>query len=198
MKFALDAGDDSISSNFLNTSAGKQLTQKVNKESGKDSCSPSLSLKQRVIAFAVCTVLGILFVFDKYRSYHKFVVIRHALLCDYWQHFQIRSPLFIRYYSIALRVMTCFITCVNRSFFLSGPLNQLKKMFQKKRRLTSIVFLASIVMTLVSALMFKNAWLVLLFMILQYTSFFWYSLSYIPYGRNIFCKCFKNCFNRQQ
>ena len=58
MKFALDNGDDSIGSSILNNSIGKKLTQKVNKESGKDSCCPSLTLKQRVIGYAVCTVLG--------------------------------------------------------------------------------------------------------------------------------------------
>ena len=58
MKFALDAGEDSISSNFLNNSVGKKLTSKVNKETGKNSCCPSLTLKQRIIGYAVCTILG--------------------------------------------------------------------------------------------------------------------------------------------
>ena len=36
----------------------KKISGKVNKESGKNSCCPSLTLKQRIIGFAVCTCLG--------------------------------------------------------------------------------------------------------------------------------------------
>jgi 1,4-dihydroxy-2-naphthoate octaprenyltransferase len=64
-------------------------------------------------------------------------------------------------------------------------------MFKRKRIITTIVFLLSIVMTLVSAIVIKKPILVIIFILIQYCAYFWYSLSYIPYGRDIFCKCFK-------
>jgi hypothetical protein len=51
------AGSDSFRS-LKNTSLGKKLTAKVDKESGKDSLCPALPLKTRIIGFAVCCVLG--------------------------------------------------------------------------------------------------------------------------------------------
>lgn len=64
-------------------------------------------------------------------------------------------------------------------------------MFLRKRIIVTLVFLASIVMTLVSAIVIKKPILVLVFVIIQYCSYFWYCLSYIPYGREAICKCFK-------
>lgn len=67
----------------------------------------------------------------------------------------------------------------------------MKRMFEKKRIFVTIVFLAAIAMTLVSAFVFKRALLVLIFIIIQYCAWFWYTLTYIPYGRKIACECFK-------
>lgn len=59
MHFALDNGEDSISSNALiGKNLEKQISGRVNKETGKDSCCPSLTLKHRIIGYAVCTGLG--------------------------------------------------------------------------------------------------------------------------------------------
>jgi hypothetical protein len=69
-------------------------------------------------------------------------------------------------------------------------------MFHKKRIIVTIVFLSAIVMTLLMAIWLKNAWLTLLFIIIQYCSHFWYSLSYIPYGRTAVIAAFKRCVGR--
>lgn len=45
--------------------------------------------------------------------------------------------------------------CSFRTFFLVGPMNQLKKMFDPSRLIATIVFLGAIVMTLVSALVVR-------------------------------------------
>lgn len=70
-------------------------------------------------------------------------------------------------------------------------------MFEKKRIIVTIVFLASIAMTLVSAFVFKRAVLVLVFIIIQYCAWFWYTLSYIPYGRTMACACFKKMTSKE-
>lgn len=52
-----DTSSSSIGS-LLNTSMGKKVADKVNSESAKNSCCPSMTIKQRVIGFGVCTGLG--------------------------------------------------------------------------------------------------------------------------------------------
>ena len=80
MKFNFGkTNDDEMGSNFI----GKAVTSAANKASGqedpKDSLCPSLTLKQRIIGFAVCTGLGKQFImlllwlyllFALYRIYH--------------------------------------------------------------------------------------------------------------------------------
>ncbi|KAL5287945.1 SFT2D2 family protein [Megaselia abdita] len=74
--------------------------------------------------------------------------------------------------------------------FLMGPVNQLKKMFASTRIIATIVVLVSIVLTLVCALVFHKPGLVLLMIIVQSLAMTWYSLSYIPYARDLVKKTF--------
>ncbi|CAF0944505.1 unnamed protein product [Adineta steineri] len=69
------------------------------------------------------------------------------------------------------------------TIFLMGPMKQLKKMFDSSRLIATIVFLASIVMTLISALVIKSGILVLIFVIVQFLALGWYTISYIPFAR---------------
>ncbi|CDW89017.1 UNKNOWN [Stylonychia lemnae] len=147
---------DSIGSSFLGSSFGQKVAGSIVDKSGTKSCCPSLTLKQRIIGFGVCTGLV------------SGNIARFAIPYTFGTLLSLAG-----------------------SFFLSGPLNQLKKMFLRKRIIVTLVFIASIIMTLVSAIAIKKPILVIVFVILQYGSYFWYSLSYIPYGREIFCKCFK-------
>jgi uncharacterized membrane protein YccF (DUF307 family) len=70
-------------------------------------------------------------------------------------------------------------------------------MFEKKRIVVTLVFLGAVAMTLISAFVFKRAVLVLVFILIQYAAWFWYSLSYVPYGRKMACVCFKKATNRE-
>eukprot|EP00347_Sterkiella_histriomuscorum_P010284 403376892 len=149
---------DSIGSSFLDSSFGRKVSTSIVDKSGTKSCCPSLTLKQRVIGYGICTGLG--------------NVTRFAI------------P-----YTFGTILSFC------GSFFLSGPLNQLKRMFLRKRIIVTLVCITSIIMTLISAMVIKKPLLVLLFVLIQYCSYFWYSLSYIPYGREIVCKCFKRKVN---
>ena len=83
------------------------------------------------------------------------------------------------------------------TFFLIGPMRQLKLMCKKTRIVASIICLFCIVFTLVYALTFYDGdyvghviimWILI---ILQYVSMFWYILSYIPFARTICAKCCK-------
>jgi hypothetical protein len=73
-----------------------------------------------------------------------------------------------------------------------GPLRQFKKMFQKTRVLATVIYLLSIVATLVCAFTTTSALLVFTCVVVQFLALFWYSLSYIPYGRDIATSCCKS------
>ncbi|UJR10311.1 hypothetical protein I4U23_014517 [Adineta vaga] len=81
------------------------------------------------------------------------------------------------------------IFSLGSTFFLMGPMNQLKKMFDSSRFIATIIFLICVVMTLVSAIAIKISILVLLFVILQMLALLWYTLSYIPYARDAIKTC---------
>jgi Got1/Sft2-like family len=75
------------------------------------------------------------------------------------------------------------------SFFLSGPAAQWRKMWHEKRRGTTLVYLTSLVVTLLVALVpFPSrpakGLLLLVLMLVQYGSITWYCLSYIPFAQD--------------
>ncbi|KAF9971861.1 hypothetical protein BGZ65_010167 [Modicella reniformis] len=79
--------------------------------------------------------------------------------------------------------------------FLIGPAKQLKTMFAPVRMVASIVFLSMIVITLVVAFTLKLALLCLILCIVQALALFWYSASYIPYGRAAIKKVVGGCID---
>ncbi|XP_028323804.1 vesicle transport protein SFT2B-like isoform X2 [Gouania willdenowi] len=71
------------------------------------------------------------------------------------------------------------VCALGSTMFLIGPWKQLKSMCAKER------FFATIIM------LWKNKGLALLFCLLQFIAFTWYSLSYIPFIRDAIIKLFK-------
>jgi len=67
--------------------------------------------------------------------------------------------------------------------FLIGFFRQLKLMFKPVRIVASVVFIASIALVLVGAFALKSGILSLVFVIIEYLAYTWYTLSYIPYAR---------------
>jgi len=67
--------------------------------------------------------------------------------------------------------------------FLIGFFKQLKLMFKPVRIIASIVFLASIGLVFVGAFVLRNEVLCIVFVIIEYLAYTWYTLSYIPYAR---------------
>jgi len=74
--------------------------------------------------------------------------------------------------------------------FLIGFSKQLKLMFKPVRVVAAIVFLAMIVMIFISAFLLSNGTLCIIFVVLEYLAFLWYTLSYIPYARTAVLKVF--------
>eukprot|EP00808_Paulinella_micropora_P002812 g75786.t1 len=81
------------------------------------------------------------------------------------------------------------------TLFLWGPCAQLRKMMDPVRRVASLVMLLALVGCYLAAVFYPEAWLIILLMLLEFCAMFWYSLSYIPYGRNLFLRCCKGCCN---
>jgi len=75
--------------------------------------------------------------------------------------------------------------------FLIGFSKQLKLMFKPVRIVASIVFLAMIGMIFISAFLLNNGTLCIIFLVLEYIAFLWYTLSYIPYARTAVLKVFR-------
>ena len=80
------------------------------------------------------------------------------------------------------------------SLFLVGPHRQLANMFDETRKVTTIVFLASLFLVLVLVLCFVNMenilklTLLVTLVLVQFFASLWYSLSYIPFARNTVVK----------
>ncbi|KAI0797858.1 Got1/Sft2-like family-domain-containing protein [Abortiporus biennis] len=74
--------------------------------------------------------------------------------------------------------------------FLIGFMRQLKLMFKPVRVVATIIFLASIGLVFVGAFVIKSDILCLIFVIIEYLAYTWYTLSYIPYARSAVLKVF--------
>jgi len=72
--------------------------------------------------------------------------------------------------------------------FLIGFLNQLKLMFKPVRVVATIVFIASIGLVFIGAFLIHSEILCLIFVIIEYLAYSWYSISYIPYARTAVLK----------
>jgi len=156
----------------------EELTGRKKKDDASE-CFPKLTLKQRLMGFMVCCGLGLLL----------------DLLAFLMMVFSMGKGRMIRFgvfYSIG-NLISLFGTA-----FLVGPVRQFKNMKDPARLITTIIFMVSLVGTLVVAFTVQNdhlqRLLILVFILAQSISYFWYSLSYIPCGQSVFKKCCEQCF----
>ena len=135
---------------------------------------PKLTYKQRLIGFVCCFGTGVLLEFG------SFIRIVELVKGD-------PAPFAIMY-SIGNVVAIC------GSFFLAGPLKQVKSMFSKTRVVATTVYLVAIVLTLFCAFydqMPAQAPIIVLLILVQFLALTWYFLSYIPYARDFVTNTFK-------
>ncbi|KAI0093929.1 SFT2-domain-containing protein [Irpex rosettiformis] len=74
--------------------------------------------------------------------------------------------------------------------FLIGFAKQLKLMFKPVRVLATFIFLGSIVLVFIGAFVIGSDVLCIIFVIIEYLAYTWYTLSYIPYARSAVLKVF--------
>jgi len=89
----------------------------------------------------------------------------------------------------ALYAMGTLISLVGTGFLI-GFATQLKLMFKPIRVVATILFLASIGLVFVGAFVLRSEILCLVFVIVEFLAYTWYTLSYIPYARTAVLKVF--------
>jgi hypothetical protein len=81
------------------------------------------------------------------------------------------------------------------SMFLCGPERQMQLMMDEKRKLTALVYVSCIGITLILIFLPLSQtlllFLIFLTVLVQIAAAVWYNLSYIPFGRRTFLKCIK-------
>jgi hypothetical protein len=127
---------------------------------------PSLSLRERLLGCATCMVCGYIL------SFGSFMRMKDLL---------IGNPV-----PLVVNVTIGNIIALCGTCFLTGPQSQLSRMFHKKRKIASLFYMGSLVVTLFLLLLphflFRGLLLFVL-MIGQYIAILWYCLSYIPFAR---------------
>ena len=149
----------------------------------KDSMCPSLTVKQRIYGFITCFVLGMFISFLSIGGFFSFLpVVKFGIL-----------------YSLGN------ITSMGSTLFLFGPASQCKRMFKRGRLIATLLYLLTLIGTLVFCIFIYDKdkrWerlIVILLIVLQFCALFWYTLSYIPFGRALFKKiCFACCCSDEE
>ncbi|KAI9230596.1 MAG: Got1/Sft2-like family-domain-containing protein [Piptocephalis tieghemiana] len=125
-----------------------------------DASCFSLSMTQRLYGFGGCFLLGL-------------VVSFLSTLC-------ITS---LNFTGFALLFTIGNVISLASTSFLIGPVRQLKMAFNKVRITATLIYLGSMVMTIISAVVWRSVAITIVFCIIQFFALFWYSASYIPYAR---------------
>ena len=129
---------------------------------------PSLSYTHRMYGFAGCLCLGLLLGILSWISVFQSNWVLFGLL------------------------MTASNLCaIGGSFFLAGPMKQVKRMFEETRMIATIVYIVTMVLTVLAAVIVKSGGIVIVCCIIQYAAMVWYGLSYVPYARSLVKNCFK-------
>lgn len=71
------------------------------------------------------------------------------------------------------------------TFILIGPSSQLKYMMDEERRVSSIMYVGSVFLSIFIAIAYQSTFLCIISTFFQYVCLGWYSLSYIPYGKEM-------------
>ena len=133
-----------------------------------------MTWKQRMIGFVACSVVG--FVLSWILT---FVFVFSGMNTA----------------SYAIIFALCQVLNIAASCFLSTPKGHLKAMRKKHRIIPSVLYIISIILVVVIATATKIKGLTFLFVIFCTICYYWYTISFIPYGTKILKKCCGMCFD---
>ena len=126
-----------------------------------------MSYKTRIIGWLACSITG---------SVLSLLIALVFMLSDF------DVVAFAMIYSLGQ------ILNISGSCFLSTPSGQWKDMTKKHRIIPSVVYLLSIILTIVIAVATSVKPLVLLFLVIQIIAYYWYTISFVPFGQKILKK----------
>ncbi|MFS7969099.1 putative vesicle transport protein, Got1/SFT2 [Helianthus anomalus] len=127
----------------------------------EDLCS--LSSTQRLYAFGVCSLAGLVCMF---LSMIVFAIpIKFAVLFTFGN-----------------------MLAVGSTTFLMGPTRQLQMMFDPVRIYATSIYIGFVVLALICALWIHSKLLTMIAILCEICALIWYSLSYIPFARSIVSK----------
>mmetsp|Transcript_39260 Transcript_39260/g.94926 ORF Transcript_39260/g.94926 Transcript_39260/m.94926 type:complete len:272 (+) Transcript_39260:197-1012(+) len=140
-----------------------------------DLICPDLTFQQRLIGFASCFTVGYLITF---MSFKFFIELIEGYPVPFAVNYTVGN-----------------ILALGASWFLCGPRRQFRNMFDQNRKFTSIVYLSCLGGTL-AVVFVPLPWAIRLFTLIlllatQFCASFWYSLSYVPYGRRTVTRMLK-------
>lgn len=133
-----------------------------------------LSYKTRIIGFLTCSLIGWIL---------SLIITFVFVLSDF------NIATFAIIYSL------CQVLNIAGSCFLSTPEGQFKAMKKKHRLIPSITYVLLIILTLVIAIATEIKGLVIFLVFMQVIAYYWYTISFIPYGNKIIKKLCSSCFD---
>lgn len=85
------------------------------------------------------------------------------------------------------------VSMILATLFLFGPVKQIKEMFSSLHKgISVLVYFLLIILTLVAALAWNNGPLCIVFLILQFVAYLWYTITSIPGGQTMCKYCCKS------
>ncbi|KAL7702877.1 Got1/Sft2-like family [Lotmaria passim] len=155
---------DKISSIItVNTSGGTldRASNAAGLTDSQESLCPSLTFKQRLQGCGICAGFGLLCLI---LSWVCVVLLQYVL------------------FGLVFTVGS--LSLLGSTFFLAGPVRQFKSMFSEGRWIASVVYLISMVLTIIFAAVLDSVVLTIIMSIVQVAALAWYILSYIPFARD--------------
>mmetsp|Transcript_5923 Transcript_5923/g.6808 ORF Transcript_5923/g.6808 Transcript_5923/m.6808 type:complete len:302 (+) Transcript_5923:211-1116(+) len=128
---------------------------------------PDMSLKTRIKGFLICYSLGSVMLFLSSLSAGLILI---------------RPSKFAFPYTIGS------ILSLGSSLFFVGPKKFAKTVFDPVRKMSTIVYILSLIGTLVTVLFLRSGILTFCMLVVQISSYLWLIASYVPYGRTMLLK----------
>ena len=130
------------------------------------SLCPDLSYSERLIGFGACLLMGSLIALSSFGSFSELVA---------------GQPL-----SFAVLYSMGNLTSLCSTLFLVGLKRQYRNMTHPNRKISAGIYLGCLFSTLLTAYIAPELSLLIIVLVLvQWSALFWYTLSYIPFGRRM-------------
>jgi len=102
-----------------------------------------------------------------------------GILFCFMSTFMLLSPTrFAKFYTLGT------VCVIFSTFFLVGPMKQIKSMFHPSRFISALIYFGSMFATLYSALEIQQTGLTMVMICVQFGSAVWYGASYVPFAQD--------------